>query len=73
MITGPRDPSSHGLSPKLDSSVLSLSAEGIASKLVDGYIAGGSVGIDTDGDGILSADEILTTTDANGNFTLPAD
>ena len=35
MITGPRDPSSHGLSPKLDSSVLSLSAEGIAYKLVE--------------------------------------
>ena len=57
----------------LDSLVTALSAEGIASKLVDGYISGGSVGTDTDGDGILAADEILTTTDADGNFTLPAD
>lgn len=57
----------------LDALVTALSAEGISSRLVDGYISGGSVGVDTDGDGILSADEILTTTDANGNFTLPAD
>ena len=56
----------------LDALVTALSAEGIKSKLVDGYISGGSVGIDTDGDGILSEDEVLTTTDANGNFTLPA-
>ena len=57
----------------LDTLVTALSAEGISSKLVDGYISGGSVGVDTDGDGLLSADEILATTDAQGNFTLPAD
>ena len=57
----------------LDALVSALSAAGIASKLVDGYISGGSVGVDTDGDGVLSEDEVLTTSDANGNFTLPAD
>ena len=57
----------------LDALVDALSAEGIAGKVVDGYISGGSVGVDTDGDGVLSADEILSTTDEQGNFTLSAD
>ena len=35
MITGPRDPASNGMEPKLDHSQLSLSANGIAYKLID--------------------------------------
>ena len=57
----------------LDALVSALTDAGIASKLVDGYISGGSVGVDTDEDGMLSEDEVLITSDASGNFTLPAD
>ena len=35
LILGPRDPSSNGTQPKLDQSQLSLTAEGIAYKLID--------------------------------------
>lgn len=46
-------------------------ANGINSgRLSDGYISGGTVFADANGDGIWNAGEAKTTTDANGNFTL---
>jgi Ca2+-binding RTX toxin-like protein len=41
--------------------------DGVAA---DGYIAGATVFKDANGDGLLSAGEVSTTTDANGNFHL---
>ncbi len=38
--------------------------------LLDGYISGGTVFADANGDGIWNAGEAKATTDANGNFTL---
>lgn len=40
-------------------------------KAIDGYLAGATVFIDKDGDGQLDADEPSTTTDEDGDFTLP--
>ena len=52
----------------------SASVTGIANisgVVVDGYIRDASVFVDTNGDFILDDDEISTTSDANGSFTLP--
>lgn len=44
----------------------------VSGTVIDGYISGATVFADTDGDGLQDADEVSTTTDANGNFTLAA-
>jgi|GEM_PF-1611921 len=46
------------------------SVPGLTSKgvVVDGYVSGATVFIDSNGDGILSPGEVSTTTDALGNF-----
>ena len=41
--------------------------------VIDGYLSGATVFIDTDADGQLDAGEPNTVTDLQGNFTLPAD
>jgi len=40
-------------------------------KVVDGYLSGATVFVDTNGDHALSAGEVSTTSDSQGNFTLP--
>lgn len=40
-------------------------------RVIDGYIAGATVFVDSDKDGQLDANEFSTTSDAQGNFTLP--
>ena len=49
-------------------------AVSLSGKLADGYIRGAQIYIDANGDGIAQNSEILVgvTTDAFGNFTLPA-
>ncbi len=42
-----------------------LSVDGV---VVDGYISGATVFIDTDGDGVLDPNEVSVTTDSAGNF-----
>jgi 2',3'-cyclic-nucleotide 2'-phosphodiesterase (5'-nucleotidase family) len=44
-----------------------------AGTVIDGYISGATVFIDVNGNGQLDAGEPSTTTDAQGNFSLPAD
>lgn len=44
----------------------------VSGSVIDGYLANATVFIDSDGDGQLDAGERSTTTDARGNFTLPA-
>lgn len=41
--------------------------------VADGYIAGATVYIDTDGDGVLDDNEVRTLSDASGNFSLVSD
>ena len=43
-----------------------------SGSVIDGYLVGATVFIDRDGDGQLDAGEPSTKTDAQGNFTLPA-
>jgi VCBS repeat-containing protein len=43
---------------------------GTTGKLVDGYIAGATVFADANGNGVLDAGEVSTTSDAQGNFVL---
>lgn len=43
-----------------------------SGRVVDGYLAGATVFIDQDGDGQLDPGEASSTTDAQGNFRLPA-
>jgi hypothetical protein len=50
-----------------------LTAAGIKSLVVDGYIKDATVFIDTNGDGQLSAGEWSTKTDASGGYVLPSD
>lgn len=52
---------------------VSLSAQGIKSSVIDGYVRGATVFADANGDGILNAGEFSTTTDENGNYLLPPD
>jgi Ca2+-binding RTX toxin-like protein len=44
----------------------------LSGKAVDGYLSGATVFADLDGDGKQGANEPNATTDAKGNFTLPA-
>jgi hypothetical protein len=55
-----------------NSFVDALSANGIRSAVVDGYIAGATVLADGDGDGVLDPGEWQGTSDAKGYFSLPA-
>ena len=49
-----------------------LSTSGIKGAVVDGYVRGATVFIDTNNNGRLDApEETSTTTDVNGNFVLP--
>jgi Tol biopolymer transport system component/methionine-rich copper-binding protein CopC len=43
----------------------------VHGKAVDGYLSGATVFVDTNGDHALSAGEVSTTSDSQGNFTLP--
>jgi Ca2+-binding RTX toxin-like protein len=43
-----------------------------ASKAGDGYITGATVFADANGNGVLDSDEVSTTTDAGGGFTMPS-
>ena len=54
------------------SNMLTLAAaiDGVEGVVADGYIAGATLFIDTDGDQMLDAGEAWTRTDADGNFTL---
>ena len=47
-----------------------LTDEGV---VIDGYVSGATVFIDSNGDGVLNAGEASTTTDAFGNFDFGAD
>ena len=49
-----------------------LSDKGLRSAVVDGYIAGATVLADSDGDGVLDPGEWQGTSDAKGNFFVPA-
>jgi hypothetical protein len=55
-----------------NSFVDALSANGIRSAVVDGYIAGATVLADGDGDGVLDPGEWQGTSDAKGYFSLPS-
>lgn len=50
-----------------------LTATGIKSLVVDGYIKDATVFIDTNGDGQLSSGEWTAKTDATGGYVLPSD
>ena len=55
-----------------DPSISLLSNQNALSGTVtDGKIAGATVGIDVDGNGVIDANEPTVTTDALGNFTFP--
>ncbi|MDP2139762.1 MAG: hypothetical protein Q8L20_03010, partial [Gammaproteobacteria bacterium] len=56
-----------------DALVANLSANGINSAVVDGYVKGATVFIDANGNGKLDDGEWSATTDDNGNYTLPPD
>jgi hypothetical protein len=45
----------------------------LSGKTVDGYVSGATVFADANGNGSLDPGEVSTTTDQNGNFTLPVD
>ncbi|MDP1558064.1 MAG: calcium-binding protein, partial [Nitrosomonas sp.] len=45
---------------------------GVSGNVIDGYVKGATVFADLNGDGILNAGEVSTTTDAFGNFKFPA-
>jgi hypothetical protein len=53
--------------------VAALTEQGIKSTVVDGYIKGATVFVDTNGNGVLDEGEFSTTTDASGNYVLPSD
>ena len=43
----------------------------LTGSVIDGKIAGATVGVDLDGDGVIGPDEPTVTTDAQGNFVFP--
>jgi len=47
------------------------SASDLTGNIIDGKVAGATVGIDLDGDGIIGPGEPTVTTDALGNFEFP--
>lgn len=55
-----------------DALVANLKSNGIQSAVVDGYVRGATVFVDANNDGIMNANEWRTTTDAAGNYVLPA-
>lgn len=56
----------------LSALAVNLHATGIQGVVVDGYLSGATVFIDSDGDGALSPSEWRTSTDASGNYLLPS-
>lgn len=48
-------------------------AVSVSGKVIDGYLAGATVFVDKDQDGVLDADEAKATTQADGSFTLMTD
>lgn len=56
----------------LDALVANLKSTGIQGAVVDGYVKNATVFVDANGDGVQNAGEWSTTTDANGNYVLPA-
>ena len=50
---------------------ISLNAEAASGTVMDGKVAGATVGIDVNGDGIIDKTEPTVTTDAQGNFAFP--
>lgn len=56
----------------LSALAVNLHATGIQGVVVDGYLSGATVFIDSDGDGALSPGEWRTSTDASGNYLLPS-
>ena len=57
----------------LNNLIAKLGSSGLQSTIIDGYVRGATVFIDANGDGIQNSNEWSTTTDANGNYTLPSD
>ncbi len=67
------DPASvAGARASLEQLAAHLSAGGITGKAIDGYLVGATVFVDSNGNGTLDSGEISTTTDGNGDFTLPS-
>lgn len=65
-----------GLGIAAVAAIANTSDEAIAPRqgeVIDGYLSGATVFIDEDRDAVLDANEIRTTTDAAGKFTLPGD
>lgn len=58
--------------PESISAAISAINGGLEGVVVDGYVAGATVFVDLDGDGVLSPFEPSTTTDAQGNFSFPS-
>ena len=50
-----------------------LKPGGFHGKMADGYVAGATVFVDTNENGVRDEGEFSTTTDADGNFTIPDD
>jgi hypothetical protein len=57
----------------LSALVANMSAGGVQAQTTDGYLAGATVFVDANGNGILDIGEFATTTDASGNFSIPRD
>ncbi len=62
---------SNGLSG-FDALIANLSSAGIKGFVVDGYVRGATVFVDSNNNGRFDAGEFTTTTDASGGFVLPA-
>lgn len=61
-----------GNTPSAAYSLMQLApAEDLAGHVIDGKIAGATIGIDVNGDGVIGPDEPTVTTDNLGNFTFP--
>lgn len=56
----------------LSALAINLKATGIQGVVVDGYLSGATVFMDSNGDGALSPGEWRTSTDASGNYLLPS-
>ena len=50
---------------------LSVDVAAVTGNVSDGYLAGATIFIDENGNGLLDPGEVSTVTDANGNFTVP--